>query len=243
MGLKTYHAYSQRADENAIRQYCEWVNKSFELSKLRDIQFEANGSEKEQAKVHENYETRQRKLLTETASALGMENWEFSQLANTAHWDFHCRAYENGWNVITTEQALAATRSDAKAASDSLTAFYLKNLNDSTSYFFDPSRYSTAHCHWDNFDGKRFVGCQLRSFSGSSRWDVFLVARSNDGKLLIAPVSGKARQHLTRSGKSEKLDSIARNRTHVEAYGEPRSHLAEYADLIDVGELQAVFDN
>lgn len=243
MGLKTYNAYSKRADKNAIQQYCEWVDKAFELSKQRGVEFDENNSESSREKIYEKFELLQAELLTKTSSALSMENWEFSQLANTAHWDFHCRAYEKGWKVITLVEAQAANRSDAKEASDSLTAFYLQNLNDGTSYFFDPSRYSAAHCHWDNFDEMRFVGCQLRSFSGSSGWDVFLVARSNDGKLLIAPVSGKARQHLTSSGKSENLDSVAKNRTYVEAYGEPRSYLAEYAGMINVGELLAVFDN
>jgi hypothetical protein len=243
MGLKTYKAYSQRADENAVRKYCAWVDQSFDLSKQREIEFEANNSESYREKIYEKFELLQTELLSKTSSSLGIKNWEFIQLANTAYWDFHCRAYEKGWSVITSEQALAANRSDAKEASNSLTAFYLQNLNDGTSYFFDPSRYSAAHCHWENFGEMRFVGCQLRSFSGSSGWDVFLVARSNDGKLLIAPVSGKARQHLTRSGKSEKMDSVARNRTYVEAYGEPRSYLSDYAGLIDTGELQAVFDN
>lgn len=242
LGLKSYAAYQLRNDKAAIQRYCDWSDKAYPLARQRDSEYDANPNEDARAKIYQKYEALQQQLLTATVAPLGIEEWEFTQLSINAHWDFYCRAQKRNWVVITKEMARAASRSDAKEAVKSLNGFYLENLNNGTSHFFDNNRFSSVRCTWENYNGMRFVGCKLQSFSYVSDWDIFVVARLADGRLAVSPINGKTSQHVTSSGKSKHLNRIAQARTYLDGYGEPRTYLAEYAGLIDIQAVRQLFE-
>lgn len=72
---------------------------------------------------------------------------------------------------------------------------------------------------------------------------MYVVGTTKDNELMVAPISGLTKQNITRSGKSEDLDKIAKVRTYLEAYDEPRAYLAEFAGpSIDVNAVRSLFE-
>jgi hypothetical protein len=240
-GITRYEAYRLLSNEDAIARYCAYTARSFSMEKAKQSELDATADKDTQNEVWDKYEAIQRQLLDKLNTDLGLVEFEYINLSNAGDWNWHCRAAERGWALITQEQAKATSRSDAKEAVQALNGFYLENLNQGTSHFFDNDRFSSVHCTWENFDGMRFAGCKLQSFSYVSEYDVFVVGRLADGRLAVSPINGKTLQHITSSGKSERLNQVAQSRTYLEGLGEPRTYLAEHTGQIDISAVVDLF--
>ncbi|UWR64821.1 hypothetical protein K4L02_00855 [Phaeobacter inhibens] len=232
LGVKSYAAYRLYNDGDAIAQYCAWSYKNFALSRQRDIDLEANPGEEARNEIFGKYDALQRELQANLASLLGIKEWELNALAMNAQWAAHCRAKNQGWGVITPNLAASASRSDAKEAREALYYFYLGNLSAGASSFFDNDRYSSVNCKWENVGDKRVVGCKLQSFSAISDWDLFTVARLQDGRLAVAPMNGITSSHITN------LEDL----NYVQVTGFPRAYLAEFAGDVDFSALREQFN-
>jgi len=240
-GITRYEAYRLLTNAQAISRYCAYAVKSLGMDQAKHTEMDATSDEAALSKIGDKYEAIQRQLLDKFNNDLELVDFEYVNLSTAGHWDWHCRAAERGWALITQEQAKAASRSDAKEAVQSLNGFYLESLNQGTSHFFDNNRFSSVHCTWESFGGMRFAGCKLQSFSYVSDYDVFVVGRLADGRLAVSPINGKTSQHVTSSGKSERLNQIAQSRIYLEGLGEPRTYLAEYAGQIDINAVIDLF--
>lgn len=216
-------------DRNAIDRFCKYEVQSYALSDEQTAKMAAAKDASNRDAIWAEYQNKQTQLLEQINAELGLEGNEFIKLSKAGYWNWYCRAAEMNWKVLTVQNAKAATEKDADEAERALIAFYLYQLDNETSYFFDRERYSTPSCRNNQLDGKQFVACRLRSISYATKWQMFILGRDSSNNLLVAPINGDTENNITRSGKSKKLDKIARNRTYLEAYDEPRAYLAKYA--------------
>lgn len=229
-------------DQRAVQAYCDWADASYALSQNREREYEANPSEAAQSAIYEKYETLQRELLESIVSQLGTDSTQFYDASSSGHWDWHCRARERGWQVLTDMQAREATRSDARKAREAAEAFYIFALDKRVAHFFNATLYSAVNCDWQSYDDYRIVGCRLEGLGRKTDWDLYVVGRLANGELGMAPLNGQTEQHISRSGISTALDERARNRRYFNAYDEFKAYFALFAgDPFDIAEVRDEF--
>jgi hypothetical protein len=116
---------------------------------------------------------------------LGLPDDQIQYLATKHQWDLKCRALETGRPFLSQEQAASATQSDADKAERALTLFYLNHPTLKGSN-------SATRCTGKVIDGNHFVACYLLSIGSRSSKALFLVGKSPDDEVIVAPINGTA---------------------------------------------------
>lgn len=214
IGIRRYAAYRLLDDRDAINSFCEYEDQTFVLSDVNDEQLVGVSDETRLQQLASVHEAAQQHLLDKTNSALGLEEYELLTLASAGEWWWYCGAQDRGWAVLTREEALNASRSDARAAQSTIVLHYLSSLDDSDSTFFNSERFRTAACDLQLYEGFRIVGCRLRSFTGDTTYDLFVIGRDAEDRLLVAPLTGRSGQNLASRG-SVLRSAGFRHRLHI----------------------------
>lgn len=135
IGIKRFEAYRLLNDAEAMSKYCGYTKKANQIAEAKLSELDDATDQAAETKVWEKYEIIQDEGLSEFNREIKLRDLEYLTLANVGYWNWHCRAAEKGWKVLNQTQAESSTRSDAQEAERALTAFYLWNLKNQTSYF------------------------------------------------------------------------------------------------------------
>jgi len=242
IGITRYEAYKLISNERAITRYCAYKTQAVIFEQDKHSRMDRQTTEAAKNKIWEEYEALQQKLIDNLNNDLALVDFEYVKVSQAGHWDTHCRAREDNWSVLTEQQAKAATRSDAKEAQKALNAFYLYNLNNQTTPFFNQNQYSAVDCTWGNHNGMRFAACKLHSLSYKSNWQMFLVGRIEGGRLAVYPINGDTSGKLNNT-QARFHDESFEKRIFIKAYEEPHAYVARYAGTrIDTNAVRRLFD-
>ncbi|MEP3525065.1 MAG: hypothetical protein ABJN24_06535 [Hyphomicrobiales bacterium] len=241
LGIKRYEAYRLLNDEKAIARYCSHSVQANIFERDKNSQMDAVNTEAEKNEIWNKYEALQQKLIDNLNNDLGLEGFEFVEVSGKGHWDIHCRAAEQNWTVLTEAKAKVATRADANEVKEALQIFYQFNLEKQASPLFNKQRYDYAVCEWENHNDMRFVGCQLRSNRVRSNWQMFLVGRTESGRLAISPIDGGTIGNLN-STVARFKDQTFNNRIFIRGHGQSAAYIASYAGpRIDINAVRGRF--
>lgn len=241
-GIARYEAYRLINNNKAITRYCAYKTQAVIFEQDKHSRMDRQTTEAAKNKVWEEYEALQQKLINKLNTDLDLVDFEFLHVSLAGHWDTYCRANEDNWSVLTQTQAKAVTRSDAKEAQRALNAFYLYNLNNQTTPFFDQRKFSAVDCTWDNYTDMRFVACKLHSLSYKSKWQMFLVGRIDGGRLAVYPINGDTSGKMNNT-QARFHDENFYKRIFIKAYEEPHAYLARYAGpRIDINAVRKLFE-
>lgn len=229
-GIQRYAAYRLIEDRDAITTYCAFNEQSYELAADKDLQVDATTDEALVRQLEVAHEEAQQILLRETNQTLGLEEYEIHTLAIAGHWLAYCRAQEEGWAVLTANMARSASRGDARAAEDAISAYYMYRLYNRPSNFFNRERFGSVSCARQTYEDLRIVGCRMQSLAEVTAYDLFVIGRDEEARLLVSPLTGPSQTNLA----SE--DSVIR------AAGQDTIHLSKFAhDPINAREIREGF--
>jgi len=208
-------------EAEAINFFCDWGDNSWKATLEANEKFGENPKgKKSQAKFDWESE-RQAGLENQLSQQFSMKYWEVLEMSEQRYWQFHCRAREEGLQVITLAMAKAISDEDAKEALEGLQAFYLFRLNSNSSGFFHKDRFNSARCTYRRIERLPVVGCRLEALGVKSKYDYFVVAGAKNKKLYAAGWIGKGRTHLA----DAKL---------LSAYDQPKVHVSRFAYVSDL---------
>lgn len=176
--------------DDTLAAYCTYTQRSAEVRKEGERRFA------DITKADEWVGVEVKKLSAQLAEDVGIGLSVLLAHAAENRWEQKCTAMHAGKPLLDAAEVTAATASDATAARNALEGYYVFRLNSERYPLFDRNEYSAIRCSDEVVEQRRFIGCQPISLSKRGMMGVYIVGRSGDGSVQIAPVNGTAMTHI-----------------------------------------------
>ena len=236
IGIKRFEAYRLLNDLETISQYCSYSAEANKIAETKLAELDAAKDQTAETKIWKKYDKIQSGQLDKFNSKLGLQGLEYLTLANAGHWNWHCRAAEQNWDVFTPAQAARITFDDARTAKANLEDFYLANLYEIKMPFIVSENSLAVSCSTEALEDRHYLGCYFSASGGKiSQHIIYTIGKSDDGKLLLSPLNGVASGHAKDLGVKEGA------RTFLQGQYRGKVYLARMAGIEDISAVLDLF--
>ena len=236
IGIERFEAYRLLNDVETISQYCSYSVVANKIAETKLTELDAAKDKTAETKIWEKYDKIQSDQLNKFNSKLGLQDLEYLTLANAGHWNWHCRAAEQNWDVFTPAQAAMITFDDARTAKANLEGFYLTNLYEIKMPFIVSDNSLAVSCSIEALEDRHYLGCYFNASGGKiSQHIIYTIGKSDDGRVLLSPLNGVA------SGHAKDLGIKEGGRTFLQGQYSGKVYLARIADSEDISAVLDLF--
>jgi hypothetical protein len=235
-GIDRFEAYRLLNNDTVISKYCSYSAKSNQIAETKLAELDQATDESVKTKIWEKYEIIQDKRLSTFNYEIGLKDLEYLTLANAGFWNWHCRAAEENWDVFTPAQAARITYDNARLAKENLEDFYITNLYEIKMPFIVNDKSLSVACSVKDLKDRHYLGCYFTASGGKiSQHIIYTLGKSDDGRLLLSPLNGKA------SGHAKGLGVKQGSRTYLQGQLSGKVYLARIADSEDISAVLDLF--
>lgn len=235
-GIDRFEAYRLLNETETISQYCSYSVDANKIAEKKLAELDAAKNNIAETKIWEKYDKIQSDQLEHFNSKIGLQDLEYLTLANAGHWNWHCRAAEENWDIFTPEQAVKINYDDARLAKDNLEDFYIANLYKIKMPFIVNDKSLAASCSLENLKDRYYLGCYFSASGGKiSQHIIYTIGKSDDGRLLLSPLNGIA------SGHAKDLGTKEAAKTFLQGQFSGKVYLARIADSEDISAVLDLF--
>jgi len=138
--------------------------------------------------------------------------------------------------VFTPAHAARITFDDAKLAKENLEDFYIANLYEIKMPFAVNDKSLAVSCSIEELKDRHYLGCYFNASGGKiSKYIIYTLGKSNDGRLLLSPLNGVA------SGHAKNLGDKEGTRTSLQGRYKGKIYLARIADSENIKAVMGLF--